>query len=49
MDAVLAGIFRMSLDLLVELTTGVHYFAMLCGVVNAFEVPALPDGDKLPA
>ena len=34
---------------LVELTTGVHYFAMLCGVVNAFEVPALPDGDKLPA
>ena len=34
---------------LVELTTCVHYFAMLCGVVNAFEVPALPDGDKLPA
>lgn len=33
---------------LVELTTCVHYFAMLCGVVNAFEVPALPDGDKLP-
>ena len=34
---------------LVELTTGVHYFAMLCGVVNAFEVAAPPDGDKLPA
>ncbi|MFO1086900.1 MAG: hypothetical protein U1E21_20285 [Reyranellaceae bacterium] len=34
---------------LVELTTCVHYFAMLCGVVNAFEVPPLPDGDKLPA
>ena len=24
-------------------------FAMLCGVVNAFEVAAPPDGDKLPA
>ncbi len=34
---------------LVELTAGVHFYAMLCGVVNAFEVPALPDGDKLPA
>lgn len=34
---------------LVELTTSVHYFSMLCGVVNAFEVPAPPDGDKLPA
>src|SRR5919108_4581279 len=33
---------------LVELTAGVHYFAMLCGVVNAFEVAAPPDGDKLP-
>jgi hypothetical protein len=27
----------------------VHYYAMLCGVVNAFEVAAPPDGDKLPA
>ena len=34
---------------LVELTAGVHYYAMLCGVVNAFEVAAPPDGDKLPA
>ena len=34
---------------LAELTTGVHYYAMLCGVVNAFEVAASPDGDKLPA
>ena len=34
---------------LVELTTAVHYYAMLCGVVNAFEVAAPPDGDKLPA
>jgi 4-carboxymuconolactone decarboxylase len=33
---------------LVELTAGVHYYAMLCGVVNAFEVAAPPDGDKLP-
>ncbi|MBX3498085.1 MAG: hypothetical protein KF889_01475 [Alphaproteobacteria bacterium] len=34
---------------LVELTAGVHFYAMLCGVVNAFEVAAPPDGDKLPA
>jgi 4-carboxymuconolactone decarboxylase len=34
---------------LVELTASVHYFAMLCGVVNAFEVAPPPDGDKLPA
>ena len=25
---------------LVELTAGVHYYAMLCGVVNAFEPPS---------
>ncbi len=34
---------------LLELTARVHYYAMLCGVVNAFEVAAPPDGDKLPA
>jgi 4-carboxymuconolactone decarboxylase len=34
---------------LVELTAGVNYYALLCGVVNAFEVAAPPDGDKLPA
>ncbi len=34
---------------LVEQTASVHYCAMLCSVVNAFEVAALPDGDKLPA
>src|SRR5437667_8814671 len=34
---------------LVELTAAAGYFAMLSGVVNAFEVPAPPDGDKLPA
>ena len=33
---------------LVELTAGVNSYAMLCGVVNAFEVAAPPDGDKLP-
>ena len=32
----------------VELTAAANYFAMLSGVVNAFEVPAPPDGDKLP-
>ncbi len=34
---------------LVELTVAANYFALLSGVVNAFEVPAPPDGDKLPA
>jgi 4-carboxymuconolactone decarboxylase len=34
---------------LVELTAAANYFAMLSGVVNAFEVPAPPDGDRLPA
>jgi 4-carboxymuconolactone decarboxylase len=33
----------------VELTAAANYFAMLSGVVNAFEVPAPPDGDRLPA
>ena len=33
---------------LVELTAVANYFAMLSGVVNAFEVAAPPDGDKLP-
>jgi 4-carboxymuconolactone decarboxylase len=34
---------------LVELTAFSGYFAMLSGVVNAFDVDAPPDGDKLPA
>jgi 4-carboxymuconolactone decarboxylase len=34
---------------LVELTAAANYFALLSGVVNAFEVPAPADGDKLPA
>ncbi|HYR39837.1 MAG TPA: hypothetical protein VEW27_11790 [Methylomirabilota bacterium] len=34
---------------LVELTAAANYFALLSSVVNAFEVAAPPDGDKLPA
>lgn len=34
---------------LVELTAAAHYFAMLSGMVNAFEVAPPPDGDKLHA
>ena len=34
---------------MVELTAAANYFAMLSGVVNAFEVAAPADGDKLPA
>ena len=39
---------RYSVQWLVELTAAVNYFALLSGVVNAFEVAAPPDGDKLP-
>jgi len=34
---------------MVEMTAAASYFTMLSGMVNAFEVPAPPDGDKLPA
>ncbi len=34
---------------LVELTAAANYYTLLAGVVNAFEVAAPPDGDKLPA
>jgi 4-carboxymuconolactone decarboxylase len=34
---------------LVELTAAANYFGFLSGMVNAFEVAAPPDGDKLPA
>jgi len=34
---------------MVELTVAANYYAMLSGVVNAFEVAAPPDGDRLPA
>jgi len=33
---------------MVELTEVANYFAFLSGMVNPFEVPAPPDGDKLP-
>jgi 4-carboxymuconolactone decarboxylase len=34
---------------LVELTAAANFFAFLSGIVNAFEVPVPPDGDRLPA
>src|SRR5262249_43673120 len=34
---------------MVEVTAAAKYVALLSGVVNAFEVAAPPDGDKLPA
>jgi 4-carboxymuconolactone decarboxylase len=39
---------RHGVQWLVELTGAANYFAFLSGMVNAFEVPAPPDGDKLP-
>jgi 4-carboxymuconolactone decarboxylase len=39
---------RKSVQWLVELTAAATYFALLSGIVNAFEVAAPPDGDKLP-
>jgi 4-carboxymuconolactone decarboxylase len=39
---------RHGVQWLVELTAAANYFAFLSGMVNAFEVPAAPDGDKLP-
>jgi hypothetical protein len=39
---------RYGVQWLVELTAAVNYFAFLCGIVIAFEVPAPPDGDQLP-
>ena len=40
---------RYGVEWLVELTAAANYYTVLCGVVNAFEVPAPPDGDTLPA
>jgi 4-carboxymuconolactone decarboxylase len=34
---------------MVELITVAHYFVVLSGVTNAFEVPVPPDGDQLPS
>ena len=39
---------RFGVQWLVEMTAAANYFAMLSGVVNAFEVAAPADGDKLP-
>lgn len=39
---------RYGVQWLVELTASANYFALLSGVVNAFEVAPPPDGDKLP-
>ena len=40
---------RHGVQWLVELTAAMNYYSILCGIVNAFEVPAPPDGDKLPS
>jgi 4-carboxymuconolactone decarboxylase len=40
---------RHGVEWLVELTGAANYFSFLSGMVNAFEVPAPADGDKLPA
>jgi 4-carboxymuconolactone decarboxylase len=39
---------RFGLQGLIEITMVVGYYGMLAGVVNAFDVPAPPDGDQLP-
>jgi 4-carboxymuconolactone decarboxylase len=39
---------RHDVQWLVELTVAANYYGFLSGVVNAFEVPAPPDGDQLP-
>jgi 4-carboxymuconolactone decarboxylase len=39
---------RYGVPWLVELTAAANYFALLSGIVNAFEVAAPPDGDRLP-
>jgi len=39
---------RFGAQWLVEMTAAANYYALLAGVVNAFEVPAPADGDKLP-
>ena len=39
---------RHGMQWLLEMTTAVGYYGMLAGVINAFELPAPPDGDPLP-
>ena len=45
-DALLA---RHGTQWLVELTAMMNFYALLAGVTNAFDIPAPPDGDRLPA
>ena len=40
---------RHGVQWMVELTAVANFYVALCGVVNAFEVPVPPDGDRLPA
>ncbi len=40
---------RHTVQWLVELTAAANYYGFLSGIVNAFEVPAPPDGDQLPS
>ena len=40
---------RHGVQWLLELTAGAAYYGILCAVVNAFEVAAPADGDKLPS
>jgi 4-carboxymuconolactone decarboxylase len=40
---------RHGVQWLLELTAGASYYGILCSVVNAFEVAAPADGDKLPS
>ena len=38
---------RYGVQWLLELTAAANYFAFLCGIVNAFEVPPPPDADPM--
>jgi alkylhydroperoxidase family enzyme len=40
---------RFGTQWMVEMTAAANYYAMLCGIVNAFEVAVPADGDRLPA
>jgi 4-carboxymuconolactone decarboxylase len=40
---------RHTVEWLVDLTAAANYYAFVSGMVLPFEVPAPPDGDKLPA
>jgi len=44
-----ALLVRHGVQWLVELTAVANFYVALCGVVNAFDVPAPPDGDRFVA